>query len=61
MGVRWAVYDDGPVSVELVSRMRKHGFLCAPRVRTVMIHTKLPEFLAPAMWHVNDSMFSFDP
>jgi hypothetical protein len=61
IGVRWAVYDDGPVSAELVGRMRKHGFLCAPRVRTVMIHTKLPEFLAPAMWHVNDAMFSFDP
>jgi hypothetical protein len=61
IGVRWAVYDDGPVSVELVSAMRKHGFLCVRRVRTVMIHTKLPEFLAPAMWHVNDAMFSFDP
>jgi hypothetical protein len=61
MGVRWAVYDDGPVTAELVSRMRKHGFLCAPRIRTVMIHTKQPEFLAPAMWHVNDAMFSFDP
>jgi hypothetical protein len=61
IGVRWAVYEDGPVSSELVTRMRKHGFLCAPRVRTVMIHTKAPEFLAPAMWHVNDAMFSFDP
>jgi hypothetical protein len=61
IGVRWAVYDDGPVAGELLSRMRKHGFLCVRRVRTVMIHTKLPEFLAPAMWHVNDAMFSFDP
>jgi hypothetical protein len=61
IGVRWAVYDDGSISDELVNRMRKHGFLCARRVRTVMIHTKHPEFLAPAMWNVNDAMFSFDP
>jgi hypothetical protein len=61
MGVRWAVYDDDPASLELVSRMRRHGFLCVNRVRTVMVHKDHPEFLDRAAWKMNDSLFSFDP
>lgn len=61
MGVRWAVYDDGEGSAKLVRQMRRAGFLCARRIRTVMIHKKEPTFLEPKLWKINDSLFSFDP
>jgi hypothetical protein len=61
LGVRWAVYDNGPLSMEIVKHTRRMGFLCARRVRTVMVHKKDPEFLSPAVWKMNDSLFSFDP
>jgi hypothetical protein len=61
LGVRWAVYDNEPMSAEIVKHMRRMGFLCARRVRTVMVHKKDPEFLPPAVWNMNDSLFSFDP
>jgi GNAT superfamily N-acetyltransferase len=61
MGVRWAVYDDAEVSANLVKQLRKVGFLCARRTRTVMIHKKDPTFLEPKSWKINDSLFSFDP
>jgi hypothetical protein len=61
MGVRWAVYDHDPAAKNLVRHMRRAGFLCARRVRTVMIHKKDPAFLAPELWNINDSLFSFDP
>ena len=61
LGVRWAVYDDRETATRLVTEMRRLGFLCARRVRTVMVHTKDPKFLDPAMWKMNDSLFSFDP
>lgn len=60
MGVRWAVYDDES-SEEITQRMRRMGFLCARRTRIVMVHKKDAEFLSPAMWKMNDSLFSFDP
>jgi hypothetical protein len=59
--VRWAVYDEGETSEELVRQMRRFGFLCARRVRTVMIHKKDPAFLDSKLWKINDSLFSFDP
>lgn len=61
LGVRWAVYDNEVMSGEIVKLMRRMGFLCARRVRTVMVHKKDPEFLPPAVWNMNDSLFSFDP
>jgi hypothetical protein len=61
MGVRWAVYDDGERSANLVTQMRRAGFLCVRRVRTVMIHKKEPAFLESKLWQINDSLFSFDP
>lgn len=61
IGIRWAVYDGDAVSAKLVGTLRRLGFLCARRVRTMMVHTKLPEFLEPEVWKANDSLFSFDP
>jgi hypothetical protein len=61
MGLRWAVYDDGEASAKLVKQLRKAGFLCARRTRTVMIHKKDPAFLEPKLWKINDALFSFDP
>ena len=61
MGIRWAVYDENGRSAELAGRLRKAGFLCARRIRTMMVHTKSPEFLDRERWKVNDSLFSFDP
>jgi hypothetical protein len=61
LGVRWALYDDDAGSMKLLSQMRGMGFVCAQRVRTVMVHKKDPEFLSPDAWNMNDSLFSFDP
>lgn len=61
VGVRWAVYDGDAMAAGLIRAMRRFGFFCVRRMRTVMIHTKDPKFLAPAMWKMNDSLFSFDP
>lgn len=61
LGVRWGIYDNDPLSSGLLDVMKKLGFLCARRVRVVMVHEKQPEFLSPAMWNMNDSLFSFDP
>jgi hypothetical protein len=61
MGVRWAVYDDDAISAKIASHMRKIGFLCARRIRIVMIHKKEEQFLARATWRMNDSLFSFHP
>jgi hypothetical protein len=61
LGVRWAVYDNEAMSAEITNQLRKLGFLCARRVRTVMVHKKDSEFLSPAIWKMNDSLFSFDP
>jgi hypothetical protein len=60
LGVRWAVYD-GETSEEITRQMRRLGFLCARRTRIVMVHKRDSEFLSPAMWNMNDSLFSFDP
>jgi hypothetical protein len=61
LGVRWALYDSDAASMMLLNQMRRMGFLCVQRTRTVMIHKKDPAFLAPEAWNMNDSMFSFDP
>jgi len=61
LGVRWAVYDGEAESEELVGRLRRAGFLCARRTRTVMIHNKSERYLEPRLWRINDSLFSFDP
>jgi hypothetical protein len=61
IGVRWAVYDDDSMAPELVSRMRRMGFLCARRSRSLMINTNQPAFYQPSAWRVNDSLVSFDP
>jgi hypothetical protein len=61
LGVRWAVYDNGDVSKELVSAMKKRGFLVARRVRILMLYGQRPEFLEAANWNMNDSFVSFDP
>jgi hypothetical protein len=61
MGIRWAVYDDGALSEEIVGRLRRLGFLCAPRVRIVMVHRDFPEYLQPAVWRMSDAHFCFDP
>jgi hypothetical protein len=61
MGIRWAIYDENESSKSLVGVLRKAGFLCARRIRTMMVHTKSPEFLNRERWKVNDSFFTFDP
>jgi hypothetical protein len=61
MGIRWAVYESERISEELVSRLRWHGFLCANRVRTVMVHKNFPEYLQSAIWNMSDAHFCFDP
>jgi hypothetical protein len=61
VGVRWAVYNDGVLSQKIVGRLKRRGFLCAPRVRIVMVHKNFPEYLEPCAWRMSDSHFTFDP
>ncbi|GAC1684533.1 MAG: hypothetical protein PVS2B2_23540 [Candidatus Acidiferrum sp.] len=61
LGVRWSVYGDDAASKAFISRVRWYGFLCAQRVRTLLICTKDEELLAPENWNLTDAMFSFDP
>jgi hypothetical protein len=61
VGIRWAVYDNDEDCVHIVRALRRFGFLCARRVRTMMVHSQSPEFLDPRVWKANDSLFSFDP
>jgi hypothetical protein len=61
LGVRWAVYGGEETATKLVRRMRRFGFLCAPRVRTLLLSSQEREFLAAEKWKLNDAMFSFDP
>jgi len=61
LGVRWAVYDSDANSTELAHRMKRLGFLCARRTRIVMVHKDEERYLRPALWRMNDSLFTFDP
>lgn len=61
LGVRWPIFEDGPESAKLAGVLKRHGFLCASRVRTIMIHTKDEKFLDRNLWRFDDSHFSFDP
>ena len=60
LGVRWAVYGEDAASAALVKHLRKSGFLCARRVRTVLINTAEQKLLDPKEWNITDAMFSFD-
>ena len=61
IGVRWAVYENDPGAAELSSELKKLGFICAPRIRIIMVHQSTPQFLNPEAWMLNDSLVSFDP
>ncbi|HEY0704001.1 MAG TPA: hypothetical protein VGD60_14630 [Candidatus Acidoferrales bacterium] len=61
LGVRWAFYGDTPETQRAVRQMRKHGFLCARRDRTLLINSANPELLSASKWELCDSLFSFDP
>ena len=60
LGVRWAVYEGDTGSPGVVSRLRGLGFLCAKRVRTLLINTAERELLESSNWNLTDAMFSFD-
>ena len=59
LGVRWAVYGSDRAAAVIVRRLRNFGFLCAPRVRTLLLRADDKEFLAAEKWNLNDSIFSF--
>lgn len=60
LGVRWAVYGDEHTSGSLVRSLRRFGFLCVRRVRTLLINSADERFLEASSWNLMDSMFSFD-
>jgi hypothetical protein len=60
LGVRWAIYGKDATSAALLRRLRNLGFLCARRVRTLLINTADQQFLDPNSWSLTDAMFSFD-
>jgi hypothetical protein len=61
LGIRWAVYDEGTSSEELVAELRGLGFLCARRTRIVMVHKQFPTYLQSSAWRMSDAHFCFDP
>jgi len=61
IGIRWAVYDEGAITDELVKELQRLGFLCARRTRIVMVHKDFPAYLQPSAWRMSDSHFCFDP
>jgi hypothetical protein len=61
IGVRWAVYDNNDLAKEIVKKLRLFGFLCADRVRIVMVHKDFTEYLQPSVWTMNDTHFCLDP
>lgn len=60
LGVRWTVYGDGDASSCLIGSLRKLGFLCVRRWRTLLVNSTDEEFLSAGTWNLTDSMFSFD-
>ena len=60
LGVRWAVYGEGEMPARLIGAMRKLGFLCARRERTLMVYASDKELLQPSGWKMSDSFVSFD-
>jgi hypothetical protein len=61
LGVRWAFYGSGEAAKAFVRRMRTFGFLCARRMRTLLVRSEEEKFLHAANWNLTDAMFSFDP
>lgn len=61
IGIRWAVYDEGAGTEQLVAALRGMGFLCARRTRIVMVHKDFPAYLQPSAWSMSDTHFCFDP
>jgi len=61
LGVRWAFYGGDDMAKDLARRMRRLGFLCAQRARTLLIYSTEREFLSADKWNLTDAMFSFDP
>lgn len=59
MGLRWAVYGSNERARALVQRLRRFGFLCVPRARTIQVKSNEVEFLKPENWDLTDAMFSF--
>lgn len=60
LGVRWSVYGEGGESAGLVKRLRRLGFLCVRRVRTLLVNSAEARMLEPSAWNLTDAMFSFD-
>lgn len=59
LGVRWALYADGPSHHQLVPVLRNMGFLCMRRERTIYVRRSAESAESPA-WHLQDSLFCFD-
>lgn len=59
MGIRWAIYGGDERSGALVQRLRRFGFLCVPRKRTLQIKSNEAKLLHPENWNLTDAMFSF--
>ncbi|MGH9687886.1 MAG: hypothetical protein ACRD5K_12425 [Candidatus Acidiferrales bacterium] len=59
LGVRWAVYDDGISEYHLLPMLRKMGFLCKKRERTIYVRANASESKS-ADWQLEDSLFCLD-
>ena len=60
LGVRWAVYTHSEAPDKPVRTMRKMGFLCVRRQRTLLIYGEHREFLEPGTWVMSDGFTTFD-
>lgn len=61
LGVRWAIFGESENERDFTRRLKKFGFLCARRTRTLLVSSKEDEFISADKWSLSDSLFSFDP
>jgi len=59
LGVRWSLYSDAEQS-DMLSSLRKLGFLCVHRDRKLFLYTNKDIFLKPEAWSITDSFFCLD-
>src|SRR5215467_4780570 len=60
LGLRWALFGQDQQSKEILRILRRHAFLCVPRVRRLLIYDGRDQYFEPSAWRLSDALFCFD-
>jgi hypothetical protein len=60
LGVRWAAYHHADLPGGFLRQLRRFGFLCVQRTRTILLLTRHPRLRDPAAWSMEDSLTAFE-